>query len=180
MKKNSILIAVLGTLLLVLGIVINFVININNKNKELKDTKNEIITNYSKLEEDMQIFNGEREIILNISNNYYDENLVYNYTSWVSSFDDYLSSVKNIAGYKNFILDKCVDKDYNDSNVNSKCQSMMMSYETVINYFVKDVTAFNNFLESYNASHSNDTKELFSLNGYNYIDIDDDGKYLGK
>ena len=71
MKKNSILIAVLGTLLLVLGIVINFVININNKNKELKDTKNEIITNYSKLEEDMQIFNGEREIILNISNNYY-------------------------------------------------------------------------------------------------------------
>ena len=53
MKKNSILIAVLGTLLLVLGIVINFVININNKNKELKDTKNEIITNYSKLEEDI-------------------------------------------------------------------------------------------------------------------------------
>ena len=109
------------------------------------------------------------------------ENLESNYDSGVIKLQDYEVTANKIFGYKEFLQDNCSDIIYNDSDVQSKCDSMLISYETANNYFVKDINKWNEFVNNYNNQLEDELykRSLFDLKR-DYIDFNDDGEYLGK
>lgn len=183
MKRRALLVAVFGFLLVGMGSISSFV---NSFAKDISDTKESIDTirdEYIKFKDLLQSFNGNREIIYtDVFNNLFIENLDGNYDNWIIELQDYEKTTDKIFNYKSLLEEKCAGIIYNDSDIQSKCDSMLISYETVNNYFVKDINKWNEFVDNYN-SQLEDTlykREYFDLRGRNYIDFNDDGEYLGK
>ena len=182
MKRHALLVAVFGVLLVGSGFITSFV---QSFAKDVNDTKNEmkvIKEKYDNLKDLLQSFNGDREIVYNdLFNNMFIENLESNYDSWIIKLQDYEVTANKIFGYKEFLQDNCSDIIYNDSDVQSKCDSMLISYETANNYFVKDINKWNEFVNNYNNQLEDELykRSLFDLKR-DYIDFNDDGEYLGK
>lgn len=183
MKRHAFLVAVFGILLVSAGCLSSFV---KSFAKDINDTKQniDIIENkYKTFKGLLQSFNGDREIVFtDIFNNMFIENLESNYDNWVIKLQDYEKTANKIFSYKDFLIDSCNNIIYNDSDIQSKCDSMLISYETANNYYVKDINKWNEFVNSYNLSLEDELykRNLFDLKTRNYIDFNDDGEYLGK
>ena len=182
MKRHALLVAVFGVLLVGSGFISFFV---QSFAKDINDTKEnmEIIEDkYNTFKDLLQSFNGDREIVFNdVFNNMFIENLESNYDGWVIKLQDYEMTANKIFAYKEFLIDNCNSIIYNDSDIQSKCDSMLISYETANNYFVKDINKWNEFVNSYNTQLEDELykRNLFDLNR-DFIDFNDDGEYLGK
>lgn len=182
MKRHALLVAVFGVLLIGSGFISSFV---QSFAKEVSDTKNDmkvIKEKYDNFKDLLQSFNGDREIVYNdLFNNMFIENIDNNYDSWVIKLQDYEVTANKIFDYKEFLQASCSNIIYNDSGVQSKCDSMLISYETANNYFVKDINKWNDFVNSYNTQLEDELykRSLFDLKR-DYIDFNDDGEYLGK
>lgn len=181
MKRNSILILVLGLFFIAGGMIIALFTDMSKESANIINIGEQVNDNYSKFEQDIEVFNNERKIFNEeIVNNLFVEEVFDNYYDWIKILDNYHDSVSKINNYKKFLLDNCFYDDYINSNVKSKCNSMINSYETVINYYVKDIQRFNKLLEVYNdGKDENEYVQLYSLDGFNLIDFNDDGKYKG-
>ena len=180
MKRNSILLVTIGLILVVGGGLWFYLSDSFAKDNEIKNKMKTVINSYDKFQEKVNLVVGERQIINSeVVNNYLDNEVNKSYDNWFEKFRTYEESIKKVNNYKEVIVEKCVLQTYKNTDVSSKCDSMIISYETVINYFVKDVETLNKFLEVYNSNHPEDVKVLY-LTDYKYVDINDDGKYLGK
>ena len=180
MERNSILLVTIGLILIVGGGLWFYLSDSFAKDNEIKNKMKNVINSYDKFQEKVSLVSGERQVInAEVVNNYYDEQVSKGYDNWFEKFRIYEESIKSVYDYKEKLIDNCVLQTYNNTDVSSKCDSMIISYETVINYFVKDVETLNKFLGVYNSNYPEDTKVLY-LTDYKYVDINDDGKYLGK
>lgn len=180
MKRSSILLVTIGLILIVSGGLWMYLSNSFTKDKEVKTRMKTVIDNYDKFQEKVSLVTGEREVINDeVVNNYFDEEVAASYDDWFEKFRTYEESVKKVDSYKKMIVENCVLETYKNTDVLSKCDSMIIGYETVINYFVKDVESLNKFIDIYNSNYPDDARVLY-LTDYKYIDINDDGKYLGK
>lgn len=180
MKRNSILLVTIGLIFVVGGGLWFYLSDSFAKDNEIKNKMKNVINNYEKFQEKVTLVSGERQVINDeVVNNYFDEQVSNGYDNWFEKFRTYEESIKKVSSYKDVIIDSCVLQTYKNSDVSSKCDSMIISYETVINYFVKDVETLNKFLDVYNSNYPEDVKVLY-LTDYKYVDINDDGKYLGK
>lgn len=173
---------VIGTLMIISGIATSFMSSFAKDISESKQNAEEIETKYLEFKDILTMLNGERENLYNdVINELYIEMVEEDYNMWLNTYKEYKKIVESIASYKNFIKERCFNVNYTDSNIQSKCDSMLLSYETAINYYVKDVYKFNNFIETYNANiEETNQKALIELTEYNYIDFNDDGRYTGK
>ena len=182
MKRKAILVFVVGILLVGIGFIMSFVKSFAKDVSEQQENIEIIEKEYSNFKDLLQSFNGDREIVYNdVFNNLFIENLEGNYDSWVIILQDYEKTSEKIFEYKSLLQDRCFGINYSDSNIQSKCDSMLISYETANNYFVKDINKWNSFVDSYN----NQVEEIYMRDGFdlktrNYIDFNDDGEYLGK
>jgi len=182
MKRKSIWVAGLGVLMIVAGCIMSFVTSFAKDVSAAKENAEIIDTEYKSFKELIESFNGERELLYsNVFNDLYIENVAESYQEWTSAFESYEGVLKKIAGYRPVLEERCLGVLYNDSNIQSRCDSMLISFETAINYYVKDVNKFNEVIDLYNAGVDELTRVAsFDLDGYNYLDFNDDGKYLGK
>lgn len=183
MKRHAFLIAIFGVLLIGSGLISSFVESFARDVSDANESKILIEKEYNKFKDILQSFNSEREIIYNdIFNNLYIENIKDNYDNWFINLEEYEKAVYKVFQYDTFLNKYCQNIIYNDSNIQSKCDSMLISYETVNNYYVKDINKWNKFVDSYNSSIDDIifAKEKYDLKGKNYIDYNDDGEYLGK
>lgn len=180
MNRKIILLVTLGLFLIGLGSLFCYLNDTSKDKKELKNKIDIVENSYNKLEKEIEIINGEREIINEeVLNNLYDENISKDYDNWIKKLDSYKNSLKNVKNLKNRIKKYCVKNTFEDSNVISKCESMINGYETIINYYVKDINYFNEFVEEFNKNYPDNTFNVY-ISDYNFIDINNDGKYLGK
>lgn len=182
MKKNAIFIAVIGLLMISSGGIMSFVTSFAKDVTDAKDNVEIIQNKFQSFKELMEVFNGERELVYSdVINDLYVEHASEKYSSWITTFQSYEQTIAKVSEYRPILEQRCIDILYNDSNIQSKCDSMLLSYETAINYYVKDVFKFNEFIEVYNAGVDELSRLApYALKGYNYIDFNDDGKYLGK
>ena len=179
LKRNAIIFVTLGLMLLVVGFLFIYLNYSFGKENELKEKYRKINESYDVFEEKLEIITGEREIMTNnVVNNYYIDEVNDNYDKWIKIIQDYNKSIDEINKYKDLIINYC-NQEYKDDKVNSKCQSMILGYETAINYFVKDIDNFNKFIEEYNSNYPDNTYVVYE-NLYNYVDMNDDGNYIGK
>lgn len=182
-KKVAVILSILGCLLIILGIVITNYTGINKKNNELKDKQNTILKDYNVITEKNDSFNSFR------SGNYYNnvaKDLIYlpveeNYNKWITTIDEYTALVDELEKSSKNLKELCINEKYSNKEVDNACKSFIIKYETTINYYTKDIMAFNNIIEQYyriNLLPSNDIKP-YPLK-YNFTDINTDGNFVGK
>lgn len=183
-KKKGIILAIVGTVLIFLGVLYAVIEGISNDKKLEEEKISNINKNYKELssyaEEFNEIRNNYTETVVS---NLYDESVEEEYTTWVLELDKYKEIVDKIMVVSEPLEELCIGQVYGDKDTNNQCKSYTISYETCMNYFVKDVGEFNEFITSYLSKYDNDNNiKTYDLDKdkYFYVDVDDDGEFIGK
>lgn len=180
MKRNCILLVTIGLILIIGGSLFGYLSRSKKESNNYQSKVNSVLSSYDKFQEKLEIATGERTVIMSyVINHYFDEEVEEKYHSWTAMLDDYTKTIDDVYTYKDIILNNCVKESYKESDITSKCESMIIGYETMINYYVRDLNGFNQFISTYNSNYPDLVKNIYELK-YNYMDINDDGKYLGK
>lgn len=182
-RKVAVILSILGFLLVVLGVSILIYKDFTNKKKNKEEIEENIVLEYNDFKEKVETFNEKRSIYYSdIASNLFTETVEGNYDDWNKFLDDYTKLVDDIEDNSNYLKDKCVNKYYSNKEVSNKCDSFVIAYETVINYYTKDIESFNEVLDEYrrenNESKESEIKDYVSK--YNYVDINLDGEFIGK
>ena len=184
-KKKGLILLIIGTVLVFLGLLLTVLEVMNNDKKEEEEKISELTTHYDKFMSYANKFNDVRKHYYDVVvNDLYNESVKDNYEIWIKELDDYKKLVDQIIEEATPLQTLCVGQVYNDKEINNNCEAYVINYETFMNYFMKDVEEFNKFITTYLAEYApKDSKvELFQLdsNKYQYIDVNDDGKFIGK
>lgn len=182
-KKNIIIVAVIVTVLVFLGGLV-FVINQIQKQNEAKEKREkELRENYKEFNEYASLFSDKRlEYTESVIENLYYESVKSDYDKWIDVLKSYNELVDNILKTAKPLEKLCVSQVYSDKELQNNCDAYIINYETVMNYFVKDVEEFNSFITDYNSENEDDQVDTYALDAdkYNYLDVNDDGKFIGK
>ena len=182
-KKNIIIIAVIVTVLVFLGGLV-FVINqIQTQNETKEKREKELKENYKKFNEYASLFADKRlGYTESVVENLYYESVKSDYDKWLEELKSYNELVDNILNNAKPLKKLCVNQKYSDEELQNNCDAYIINYETVMNYFVKDVEEFNTFITDYNSENEDDKVDIYKLDTdkYNYLDVNDDGKFIGK
>ena len=181
-KKNVIIMAIVGALLVFLGSLM-FVINlIQTQNQEIETKENQLETYYKEFNELASQFADKRmEYTKAVVENMYYESVHDEYDNWIKEMKAYHGFVDQILTTAKPLENLCIEQVYTKEDLKNDCDTYVINYETVMNYFVKDVNEFNDFIDDYNSKYSASIS-IYELdnNQYNYLDVNDDGKFIGK
>ena len=180
MKKYAIL--AIGILMIISGVGLSFLTSFATDVTASGESTKQIEEQYASFKDLLTTMNGERENLYHsVVNEFYVEKVETDYDFWIQTYQNYEKVVRKISGYQGFLKENCLNVLYRDTNAQSKCDSMMISLETAVNYYVKDAEKFNLFIGKYNDTvELEEKKELLELGNYQYLDFNDDGKYTGK
>lgn len=181
-KKNIIIMAIVGSLLVFLGSLILVINQIQTQNQEKETKENQLETYYKKFNELASQFADKRmEYTKVVVENMYYESVNDEYDNWIKEMKAYHELVDQILTAAKPLENLCINQVYTKEELKNDCDTYVINYETVMNYFVKDVNEFNDFIVDYNTNYgaSISTYEL-DTNQYNYLDVNDDGKFIGK
>ncbi len=184
-KKTKVIICIaVGILLVFLGITFSIVSILNQEKKETQKTQDEIREKYQAFKTEADKFTESRKDYQKVvEEDLFVESVEEDYEIWVEAIKKYQDTVDKVNDKAQSLDKLCVNKNYPDQDVMANCQAYMINYETVMNYYVKDIEAFNEFLEEYYTDYKGDQEKYptYELDEkYHYIDVNDDGKYIGK
>ena len=76
---------------------------------------------------------------------------------------------------------ECNNRDYNDYDIDNKCMTIDHNYETIVNAYVSLIDKYNQKIKVYNDwdGSKKDLKEFESEYYKDYVDVDNDGDFLG-
>lgn len=179
-RKFTIGAIILGIMLILLGVLIPAYKSIFSSNQEVKEHAKIITKDYETFKEKVDLFNGERTTYYQkVVDNLYVESVQDEYKNWSETVASYSNSVDQVEQSSENLKELCV-KYYSDKELSNKCKSFVIAYETVMNYYTKDINAYNDIIGAYNNSVEDYKKlETFSSK-YDYTDINEDGNFIGK
>lgn len=181
-KKIPTIFLIVGILLVIIGISLTVFKVTNNDSKNKKEKENKILEEYEKFRNKVDNFNSSRDDYYNkVAKNLYPESVENNYENWISTLDVYTKATDEVEEGSSYLKDNCVNTYYSNNDVKNKCDAFVIAYETAINYYTKDVYAFNDNLNLYRRNNINSNSNMIDYElKYNYVDIDSDGKFWGK
>lgn len=181
-KKIPTIFLIVGILLVIIGISLTVFKVTNNDSKNKKEKENKILEEYEKFRNKVDSFNSSRDDYYNkVAKNLYPESVENNYENWISTLDVYTKATDGVEEGSSYLKENCVNKYYSNNDVKNKCDAFVIAYETAINYYTKDVYAFNDNLNLYRRNNINSNSNMIDYElKYNYVDIDSDGKFWGK
>lgn len=181
-KKIPTIFLIVGILLVIIGISLTVFKVTNNDSKNKKEKENKILEEYEKFRNKVDSFNSSRDDYYNkVAKNLYPESVENNYKNWISTLDVYTKATDEVEEGSSYLKENCVNKYYSNNDVKNKCEAFVIAYETAINYYTKDVYAFNDNLNLYRRNNINSNSNIIDYElKYNYVDIDSDGKFWGK
>lgn len=178
MKKMSITLFVVAVALIMVGnslIVYQVVAKESTNVKEIEKT---LVADLENFKNQIDSFTNARdEYSNNVEINMFPETFEEEYENWIIEIDKYTAVLDKIDSSSKNLKKNCIDHHYSDTNVKNKCDAFNTAYETIVNYYVTDITSFNNNLDELN-------KDLIRKKGkydlkYKLIDANKDGNYLG-
>lgn len=181
-RKIGLVLLIIGIVLIIGGITSYIYINIIRDNNEQKRMENTILEDYEVFKTKTESFNTIRTNYSNdIVNDLFVENVEDNYDKWIEETNQYTKIVDEIENVSNNLKELCVNKFYSNKDVSNECTSFIISYETIMNYYTRDINNLNKTIDEYNnlKEKNKEEKELYNLK-YNYTDINEDGKFVGK
>lgn len=181
-KKIPTIFLIVGILLVIIGISLTVFKVTNNDSKNKKEKENKILEEYEKFRNKVDNFNSSRDDYYNkVAKNLYPESVQNNYENWISTLDVYTKATDEVEEGSSYLKENCVNKYYSNNDVKNKCEAFVIAYETAINYYTKDVYAFNDNLNLYRRNNINSNSNIIDYElKYDYVDIDSDGKFWGK
>lgn len=181
-KKIPTIFLIVGILLVIIGISLTVFKVTNNDSKNKKEKENKILEEYEKFRNKVDNFNSSRDDYYNkVAKNLYPESVENNYENWISTLDVYTKATDEVEEGSSYLKDNCVNTYYSNNDVKNKCDAFVIAYETAINYYTKDVYAFNDNLNLYRRNNINSNSNIIDYElKYDYVDIDSDGKFWGK
>ena len=180
MKNRSIVIilVVIGVFCIVSGSSMMVYNTINEQNKNKKQAEELIVKGHSVFKNEIESFNQARtDFYEKVISDMFIET-VENYDEWIKVIDEYTATVDKVEEKSKNLKGACVTKFYSSLDVRNKCDSFVIAYETAVNYYTKDIKAFNESIIDFNKNLDNKLNE-YELK-YEFTDINDDGKYYGK
>ena len=173
--------------------------------RSYKDDKQAKIDEENKIIDEIidvyEAFKGKIEEFSNRRDTLYEEYAEFTtyYTTMPDGYDAIIEKIKNyeilvseVEDAAAYLKDNCENPTYSSIDANTKCNSYVINLEKTINVFVLDVEYFNSKLKEYNEWIIEENKSLKENEKYNelalyetfkykdYIDVDNDGVYLGK
>lgn len=183
-KKLAIFMLIFGILFIIVGIILLVCQEVkSNKNKQ-KEMELTILETHDDFRKKVDSFNELRSSYYSeVVSDLYVETVKDNYKDWVLILDKYTEKVDSIEETSTYLKENCVNKYFSNKDVMNKCEAFVIAYETVINYYTKDLIEFNEVLELYRTQNKvdlekTDIKDYVSK--YNYMDVNSDGKFIGK
>lgn len=185
MKKHkfAIILLIIGTLLVVMGLSLTIYNYMNNKNNENKETEANILNNYEVFKQNSEKFYDFRsktyynEVTINL----FPESVETDYDNWLKMLDNYTSLIDEVESSSSNLKKYCLNNTYYPTDdIKNKCEAFVIAYETVVNYYTKDIESFNDNITSYLNTTTKATKVKLYESKYNYVDINSDGNFIGK
>lgn len=183
-KKNiAVLVLILGIVLIVIGILFVYK-EITDMNKEKKEIENNISDNHEKFRGKVDEFEKIRSTYYSdVVNDLYPETVKDNYKDWLIVLNNYTDIVDEVEKNSSYLKKHCINKFYSNKDIKNKCDAFVIAYETVFNYYTKDIISFNSVINEYYTQNEINKEESeikeFELK-YDYIDINTDGEFKGK
>lgn len=116
---------------------------------------------------------------------YYTEMKV-NYSNNTAELNNIETKIKDAESATKSLLYECSIRNYNDYDIDYKCDTISYNYESVVNAYVSIVEKYNERIEDYNnwldIQNSLNTYKLeqYKSSYYtDYVDINKDGEYSG-
>ena len=177
-KKLAIIFTVIGFLLILSGSLLTVFNIIKDDEKKKNENRDIIISNHEKFKERIDDFNLARSSVYeNVLSGMFVES-IEDYDKWISNLDSYTETIDNVVNNSDKLKNSCINLFYSSLDVKYKCDSFVIAYETAVNYYTKDIIEFNNNIKKINEELETPVDE-YELK-YEFIDINDDGKYYGK
>lgn len=166
MKKNKIIIG--SVLIILLCVVFVFSIfqvseSIKKQEQKVQEEKEEIQTNYQKLNNLAANFNEKKEEYNNQYTNLFYEELPEKAPEFERVLEEYTKIVRQIKEVGQNLEIKC-QKDYSDNTIERNCTSAKISAKNAQEVYENDVEKYNKLIINYNSwTKSNTTYPKLSL-----------------
>lgn len=152
---------------------------------QTKEKMKEVLDAYPTFNENIEKFSDKRNILYEYKEDLYFETLSENVDVWNKFMEEYALGIKNIESSSKKLKANC-NIQYGDVNTNSKCTAFIANYEAAHNYYISDVTMYNELVNSYDDWNKEHGGKYSTVNKAeypvykDYIDFDKDGEYFGK
>lgn len=187
----------LGITFILSGIIFTVVKTYKEERQTKIDEENQIIDEimdiYEVFKKKTEEFSNKRDEVNSEISDYvaYYTGMITKYDSIIKTLESYETMVTEVEDTAIYLKDHCLKNSYSSIDANSKCTSYIMNYEKTVNSFVGDIEFFNSKIKEYNEWATKENSELQtekykSLESFvpkiykEYIDINNDGTYLGR
>lgn len=185
-KVVSIIFLVAGIISLGVGIGIMYK-NESDKQKALEALKTSIVNDYEDFKVKVEVFSEERTNIYESLNKItYLTDIKVNYESLIEEYKKYEETLKEIDKVSKDLKVNCFEQEFKEVTINNKISAFVINYEQAVNYFIQDVSNFNDKVKLYNdwLKQTYPTAQVVELEEYassytKYVDVNNDGVFEG-
>ena len=157
-----------------------------NRQNALEALKTSIVNDYEDFKVKVEVFSEERtNIYENLNKITYLTDIESNYESLISEYAKYEETLKDIDKVSEGLKVNCFEEEFKEITINNKISAFVINYEQAVNYFIQDVSNFNEKVKLYNDYvKQNPDKGLVELEEYQssyteYADVNSDKVFEG-
>lgn len=181
-KKKIVIAAIVGTVLVFAGALYIVISSMQEEERKEKETKENLIKYYEIFKENSDKFaEVKKEFNKKVLEDLFVESVTDDYDTWQEAINSYKEFVDDSLAKAKDVEPYCVGKAYMEDELNNYCSAYLINYETVNNYFVRDIEEYNKFIEEYlkNNPKADEKIKKFELdsNLYSLIDMNEDGEF---
>lgn len=181
-KKIPFILFFMGIFFVIIGVSLMVFNSASDVSRSKKELENKMLEEYEIFKQKIDNFNLARDNYYNnVAKNLYPESVEEDYEKWLDVLNSYTNDIDEVENVSSYLKENCVNKYYSNNDIKNKCDSFVIAYETAINYYTKDIYAFNDNLDLYRSNNDGGKESILDYNlKYNYVDIDSDGRFFGK
>lgn len=185
MRTKAFILGIIGFFFILSGCIWGVVSSLQESHDEMQQKQDQVATNIGRFQEVAVAVQDRRmQYIENVVEDLFHESVTEDYTLWIEELNTYQGLVDQVIETAEPLEELCVGQEYPDNKTVTSCDTYISNYETVMNYFVKDVEQFNTFINGYLELYGNENSQvtLYAIdsNRYSYLDINEDGIFIGK
>ena len=157
-----------------------------NRQNALEALKTSIVNDYEDFKVKVEVFSEERTSIYeNLNKITYLTDIKTNYDSLVEEYTKYENALKEVDKASEDLKVNCFEEKFKEITINNKISAFVINYEQAVNYFIQDVSNFNEKVKLYNEYvKQNPNKGLVELEEYQssyteYVDVNSDKVFEG-
>lgn len=183
-RKIAYIMMTLSFIMIISGGVSSFVISLKVDREETQNRMNDVADVFEVFSANTSVFESFRDDLYNtVLNNIYYDSMFTEDVNIKNKLSNYENLVDQLEKNTNELNKLCDDVYYPKSDINNKCRNYKSIYEQVVNYFVSDISVYNENVKKYN-DYQASLGSLYKIDNYktkkDYIDFNGDKKFDGK